>query len=66
MVNGVSTNDVLNLVQSQIDSGNTRTSVAVSIIKQIQDQQTIEGQALVKMIQQSSLDGTGRLVDIST
>ncbi len=66
MVNGVSSTGMLNLVQSQIDSGNTRTSVAVSIIKQIQDQQTLEGQALVKMIQQTSLDGNGSLVDIST
>jgi hypothetical protein len=64
MVNGVSTNDVLNLIQSQIDAGNTRTSIAVSVVKQIQDQQAMEGQALVQMIQQSSLDGTGRLVDI--
>jgi hypothetical protein len=65
MVNGVSSTDVLNLVQSQIDSGNTRTSVAVSVIKQIQDQQSIEGQALVKMIHQTSLDGNGSLVDVS-
>jgi hypothetical protein len=64
MVNGVSTNDVLNLVQSQVDSGNVRTSIAVSIVKQIQDQQALQGQALVKMIQQSSLDGSGKLVDI--
>lgn len=64
MVNGVSTNDVLNLIQSQIDAGNARTSIAVAVVKQIQDQQTMEGQALVQMIQQSSLDGTGRLVDI--
>jgi hypothetical protein len=64
MVNGVSTNDVLNLIQSQIDAGNARTSIAVSVVKQIQNQQTMEGQALVQMIQQSSLDGTGRLVDI--
>jgi hypothetical protein len=63
MVTGVSTNDVLNLVQSQIDSGNARTSIAVSIVKQIQDQQTLQGQALVKMIQQSSLDGSGKLID---
>lgn len=64
MVNGVSTTDVLNLVQSQIDAGNTHTSIGVAVIKQIQDQQVLEGQALVQMIQQSSLDGTGRLVDI--
>ena len=64
MVNGVSTNDVLNLVQSQVDSGNTRTSIAVSVVKQIQDQQALQGQALVKMIQQSSLDGSGTLVDL--
>jgi hypothetical protein len=64
MVNGVSTNDVLNLVQSQVDSGNARTSIAVSVVKQIQDQQALQGQALVKMIQQSSLDGCGTLVDI--
>jgi hypothetical protein len=64
MVNGVSTNDVLNLIQSQIDAGNTRTSIAVSVVKQIQDQQAMEGQALVQMIQQSSLDGSGKLVDI--
>jgi hypothetical protein len=64
MVNGVSTNDVLNLIQSQVDSGNTRTSIAVSVVKQIQDQQALQGQALIKMIQQSSLDGSGTLVDI--
>jgi hypothetical protein len=64
MVNGISTNNVLNLVQSQVDSGNTRTAIAVSVMKQIQDQQALQGEALVKMIQQSSLDGSGRLVDI--
>jgi hypothetical protein len=64
MVNGISTNDVLNLIQSQVDSGNTRTSIGVSVVKQIQDQQALQGQALVKMIQQSSLDGSGKLVDI--
>jgi hypothetical protein len=64
MVNGVSMNDVLNLVQSQVDSGNTRTSIAVSVVKQIQDQQALQGQALIKMIQQSSLDDSGTLVDI--
>jgi hypothetical protein len=64
MVNGVSTNDVMNLIQSQNDAGNARTSIAVSVVKQIQDQQIMQGQALVKMIQQSSLDGCGALVDI--
>jgi hypothetical protein len=64
MVNGVSTDDVLNLIQSQIDAGNARTSIAVSVVKKIQDQQAMEGQALVQMIQQSSLDGSGKLVDI--
>ncbi len=64
MVNGVSTNDVLNLIQSQVDAGNARTSIAVSVVKQIQNQQALQGQALIKMIQQSSLDGSGTLVDI--
>ena len=65
MVNGVSTNDVLNLLQSRMDVGNIRSSIAVEIIKTLQTQQALEGQALVKMIQQSSLDGNGALIDIS-
>jgi len=65
MVNGVSTNDVLNLLQSRMDAGNIRSSIAVEVIKTLQTQQALEGQALVKMIQQSSLDGNGSLIDIS-
>ena len=37
--------------------------IAMSVLKQQQELQNMQAQALVEMIQQSSLDGTGQLVN---
>ena len=42
-----------------------QNEVAVSILKQQMQLNEIEGAALVKMINESSLNGTGQLVNLS-
>jgi hypothetical protein len=54
----------MSVLQSQFARDNVNTQIAVSVIKQIQDTQTNQGQALVNMIQQSTPQGTGQILNI--
>jgi hypothetical protein len=58
----------LNQTMSVMDSGFARDNmvqqIAVSVLKQVQDNQQSQGQAIVQMINQSTPQGTGKLLNI--
>lgn len=54
----------MSVQQSQFARENLNTQIAVSVIKQIQDTQASQGQALVDMINQSTPQGTGQILNI--
>jgi hypothetical protein len=53
------------LASSLTNRSNTQvmSQISMAIMKKQMDQQEAQGAALVKMIQNTSLDGTGRLVN---
>lgn len=65
-VSSVGMIDSLLSLASGMASENIQLQLAVAVMKQTQDQQDLAGQALVALINQaSSLDGSGRLVNIA-
>lgn len=44
-------------------SQQVQADISLAVLKNLQDQQEVMGQALVKMISGTTLDGTGRLVN---
>ncbi len=46
-------------------NGQVQAEITLAILKQQQDMQASQAAALIKMIQDSTLDGTGQLVNIS-
>ncbi len=65
-ISSVGMSDSLASLASGTASENIQLQLAVAIMKQTQDQQEFAGQALVSMINQaSSIDGTGRIVNIA-
>jgi len=66
-ISSVSMSDSLLSLSSGMASENVQLQIAVAVMKQAQEQQDQAGQALVDMINRSSsIDGTGRLVNIAT
>lgn len=65
-ISSVSMSDSLLSLSSGMASENVQLQIAVAVMKQAQEQQEQAGQALVEMINRSaSIDGTGRLVNIT-
>jgi len=65
-ISSVSMSDSLLSLSSGMASENVQLQIAVAVMKQAQEQQEQAGQALVEMINRSSsIDGTGRLVNIA-
>ncbi len=65
-ISSASLSDSLSSLSSGMASENIQLQLAVAVMKQAQDQQELAGQALVSMINQaSSIDGTGRLVNLA-
>jgi hypothetical protein len=63
VISGTSMEDVL--ASSLTNRSNTQvmSQISMAIMKQQMNQQDAQAAALVKMIQNTSLDGTGRLVN---
>lgn len=57
--------DVLASMATNRANKQVQTEIATAVLKQQQEQQQIQATALVEMIQSSSLDGTGKLVNRS-
>jgi hypothetical protein len=55
-----STSGAMSLLSSGIQKDNIQTQIAVSVVKQIQNTQTSQGQAIVNMIQD-----LGKIIDRS-
>jgi len=62
-ISGASMESVLANMATSNAHQQVQNEVAVLILKQQMQQNEIEGAALVKMINESSLDGTGQLVN---
>jgi hypothetical protein len=64
-VSGPSMTDSLANLFTGMQAGQVQAEIAVAVLKQIQDQQGQQAQALLKMISQApSLEGTGQIVDL--
>jgi hypothetical protein len=64
-VSGVSSLDTLATMASEIQGAEMMAELEAAILKQIQDQQEMFGDALVNMINQSgSLNGSGQILDL--
>lgn len=55
--------DVLASMATNRSSSQVRSEISMAILKQQMDQQEMQAAALVEMIQNSSLDGTGQIVN---
>jgi len=55
--------DVLASVATNRSSSQVRSEISMAILKQQMDQQEAQAAALVEMIQNTSLDGTGQIVN---
>ncbi len=55
--------DVLASSLTNRSNKQVRTEISMAVMKNQMDQQEAQAAALVKMIQNTSLDGTGRLVN---
>lgn len=55
--------DVLASMATNRSSSQVRSEISMAILKQQMDQQEAQAAALVEMIQNTSLDGTGQLVN---
>lgn len=65
IVSGSSMEDVLATMATSYAHQQVQNDVAVSVLKQQMQQQEIAGAALVEMINDTPIDGTGQLVNIS-
>lgn len=63
-VQGVSRDQVVQLLQSIEQRQNISQQIAISVIKQNQEVQESQAAALVKMINQSTPEGTGSIVNL--
>ena len=57
--------DVLASMATNRSNRQVQVEISAAVLKQQQEQQEIQAAALVEMIQSSSLDGTGKLVNRS-
>lgn len=57
-------NQTTSVLESVFARENINTQIAVAVMKQIQDTQQSQAQALVQMINQSTPEGTGSLINI--
>ncbi len=57
-------NQPMTVLESTFARENVNTQIAVAVMKQIQNTQKSQAQALVQMINQSTPEGTGGLVNI--
>lgn len=64
-ISGTSMEDVLASMATSRSNKQVQTEIASAVLKQQQEQEQIQAAALVEMIQSSSLDGTGKLVNRS-
>lgn len=63
-VQGVSNDQVVQLLQSMEQRRNISQQIAISVIKQNQEMQKSQAVALVKMIHQSTPEGTGSIINL--
>jgi hypothetical protein len=63
VISGTSMVDVLASVATNRSSSQVRSEISMAILKQQMDQQEAQAAALVEMIQNTSLDGTGQIVN---
>ncbi|HCS39630.1 MAG TPA: hypothetical protein DIW44_08600 [Anaerolineaceae bacterium] len=63
IISGTSMEDVLASSLTNRSNKQIRTEISMAVMKNQMDQQEAQAAALVKMIQNTSLDGTGRLVN---
>ena len=63
IISATSMQDVLAGMATAQTNHQVQLEVAMAVLKQQQDMQEIQAQALIKMIGQTSLDGTGQLVN---
>jgi len=65
-IQGVSMDQVTQLLESFEQRENISQQIAISVLKQAQDIQQQQADALVQMIRQSTPQGTGSLVNLLT
>jgi len=65
-IHGVSMDQVTQLLESFEQRENISQQIAISVLKQAQDIQQQQADALVQMIRQSTPQGTGSLVNLLT
>ncbi len=63
IISATSMQDVLAGMATAQANHQVQLEVAMAVMKQQQDMQEMQAQALIKMIHQNSLDGTGQLVN---
>jgi len=63
VITGPSMQDLLAGMLTNRSNTQVRTEISMAILKEQMDQQEAQGAALVQMIQNTSLDGSGRLVN---
>jgi len=63
IVSGTSMEDVLASSLTNRSNKQIRTEITMAVLKNQMDQQEAQAAALVKMIQNTSLDGTGQIVN---
>lgn len=63
IITGPSMQDLLAGMLTNRSNTQVRTEISMAILKEQMDQQETQAAALVKMIQNTSLDGSGRLVN---
>jgi hypothetical protein len=57
-------NQPVSVLESTFQRQDMDQQIQMSILKQVQDSQKSQGQALVQMIQQSTPQGTGQILNI--
>ena len=62
-ISGTSMEDALASQLTNRSNKQVRTQISMAVMKNQMDQQEAQAAALVKMIQNSSLDGTGQIVN---
>lgn len=55
--------DLLASAATNRSNKQVQAEISMAVLKQQQEQQQVQAEALVKMISNTSLDGTGRLVN---
>jgi hypothetical protein len=63
-ITGISSMDSLSSLATYMQADNMSLKLSTQVLKKVLDSQQEQGQALVEMIQQSQVTGTGTRIDV--